>query len=128
MKSRVVRHDCHFGRSGSIFLIVQMINRRKHGKRVFPARINNPIVRSGYALEKVSKLHCLDIVISTTYLNCKAVILASRSDMPLFTKAETAKKAPVQKGERPLLRVTSGSLASSQPPTPIMPRRRNKTM
>ena len=61
------------------------------------------------------------------YFNCKAVILASRRDMPLFTNAETAKKAPVQNGDSPLLRVTSGLFASSHPPTPMIPKTRNMT-
>jgi uncharacterized protein YifE (UPF0438 family) len=37
--------------------------------------------------------------------------MIGKSDMPLFTNAETAKKAPVQNGERPFARVTAGSLA-----------------
>lgn len=47
IKSRVTRQDFHAGRSGSNIRIVQMMNRRKQGYSVFPARISIPIVKSG---------------------------------------------------------------------------------
>jgi hypothetical protein len=50
VKSKVRRHDCQVGLSGSIILIVQMKNRSKQGKSVFPARMRKPQARRGKAL------------------------------------------------------------------------------
>lgn len=59
IKSRVTFHSSHDGLSGKRHLIVQITKRKKHGYSVFPARINIPIVRSGYALlfDPVSMIH-----------------------------------------------------------------------
>ena len=51
MKSKVTFHMLHDGQSGIKCLMVQMMNRKKHGYSVFPARINIPMVKTGYALK-----------------------------------------------------------------------------
>lgn len=68
-----------------------------------------PIVKSGYALfDSQQPYPFFFSALRETYLVCNAVMFMSKSDMPLLTNAETAKNAPVQKGDNPFERDTSG--------------------